>query len=342
MLRPCAAIFLAATVLLGSFGADLPGATAQEATPADCPAATPEENLAVVRRFYEEGVNGGDLAVFDDVVAPDAIYHAATMSDASGPEALKAIFDDLFAGLPGTQYTLLFSIASPDAVAVRYEASGVHSGEFRGFAPTGETITWQQSTFVHLACGQISEMWSEVSQFDRLRQFGGLAADSPAARMAGSGADSVPLAATPASEAERCEPESPEATLALVDRVRAEVYNQGDFSVMPEIFSQDYVHGSANGPDAVGIEEGARRIGTFVTAFPDLEWTFDEVIVDGNHISARWTTRGTHDGDLAGVAPTGLPVAFTGISHFTVQCGKIVEFQTEMDAAGMLAQVGGM
>lgn len=342
MLTVRTAVFLiAALVLFGSLGSGFPEVGAQEATPTECPAATPEENLAVVRRFYEEGVNNGDLSVFDEVIAPDAVYRAATVMDATGPEALKDIFDDLFAGLPGTQYTLLSSTAGPDAVAVRYQASGVHSGEFRGFAPSGETITWTQSTFVHVACGQIDEMWSEVSQLDRLRQFGGLEPDSPAARMAGDGAGSSPPAASPASEADTCEPQTPENVLAVVDRVRTEVYNAGNFDVMPEIFAADYVHGSANGPNAHGIEEGAQRIGIFLTAFPDLEWTFDEVIVEGDRASARWTIRGTNDGELVGAPPTGNPVEFTGISHFTVTCGKVVEFQTEMDAAGMLAQAAG-
>jgi steroid delta-isomerase-like uncharacterized protein len=128
--------------------------------------------------------------------------------------------------------------------------------------------------------------------------------------------------------------------IAVVDRVRAEVYNAGNFDVMPEIFADGYLHGSANGPDAIGIAEGARRIGGFVTALPDLEWTFDDVIGEGDRVAARWTTRGTHDGDLLGFSPTGKPVEFTGISFFTVRCGKVVEFQTEMDAAGLLEQVG--
>lgn len=313
---------------------------AQEATPAtDCPTATPEENLVVVRRFFEEGINAADLSVFDEVLSPDVIYHSATVADDSGPEGVKNIYSAALVGFPGIQYHFLASATGPDAVAVRYQAEGVHSGEFRGLAPTGKTITWTQSTFAHVACGQITEIWAEVSQLDRLRQLGVLATEGPAARMAGVGAPEATAVATPPSS-ESCATPSPEDALAVVDRVRSEVYNDGNFAVMPEIFSEDYVHGSANGPDAIGIEAGAQRIGTFVTAFPDLEWTFDEVVVDGNHVSARWTTRGMHNGELAGFAPTGKPVAFNGISLFTVQCGKVVEFQTEMDAAGMLEQVG--
>jgi steroid delta-isomerase-like uncharacterized protein len=149
-------------------------------------------------------------------------------------------------------------------------------------------------------------------------------------------------AASPAApvDSASCEPQSPRETIAVADRVREEVYNSGNFDVMPEIFAEGYVHGSANGPDAIGIAEGTRRIRGFVTALPDLEWTFDEVIAESDRVAARWTTRGTHDGDLLGFAPTGMPVEFTGISFFTVRCGKVVEFQTEMDAAGLLEQVG--
>ncbi len=335
-------ILVGLTLLLGS--ARLPAAVtgAQGATPtADCQATTPGENLAIVRSFFEEGMNGADLSVIDRVAAPDVIYHGATVADESGLDALKRIYGEALTGFPGIQYTLLTSVADGDAVALRFNVEGVHTGEFRGLAPTGNTITWNHSAFAHVACGRISEMWAEIDQLDRLREFGILAAEGPAARMAGAPSDSTatPTMPTPTDSAS-CALQSPHETIAVVDRVRAEVYNAGNFDVMPEIFADGYLHGSANGPDAIGIAEGARRIGGFVTALPDLEWTFDEVIAEGDRVAARWTTRGTHDGDLLGFAPTGKPVEFTGISFFTVRCGKVVEFQTEMDAAGLLEQVG--
>ena len=313
-------------------------ALAQEATPAaTCAETTPEENLAVLQRFFA-GVNSADLSLFDEVVAPDVIYHGATVGDETGLEALKRIYGEALTGFPGIQYTLLTSTTGPDAVAARYQASGVHSGEFRGLAPTGNPITWTHSTFAHVACGKIVEMWAEVSQLDRLRQFGALATEGPAPILAGENSS----AATPVAAAAtaQCAPASPEELIAVADRVREEVYNEADLDAMPEIFAAGYLHGSANGPDAVGIEQGGRRIATFLTAFPDLEWQFDEVVAEGDRVSARWTVRGTHNGDLAGFAPTGKPIEMTGISHFTIRCGKVVEFQTEMDAAGMLQQVG--
>jgi steroid delta-isomerase-like uncharacterized protein len=312
---------------------------AQQATPeATCVAATPEENLAIVRRFYEEGVNGGDVNVFDEVAAPDIIYHSATVGPKTNVEDLKKTYQEAIDAFDGLTYTLLSSAVGPDAVAVRYEAQGKHTGEFRKIAPTGQTITWMHSAIAHVECGKIVEMWAQVNQLDRLKQLGVLATEGPAAKMAGAPASvATPIAA---SDTASCAPESSEDVLAVVDKMRTEVYNGGNLDAMPEFFAEGYIHGSANGPDAIGIEEGARRIGTFLTAFPDLEWTFDEVVVDGDHVAARWTTRGTQDGDLAGFPATGKPVEFAGISNFTVRCGKIVEFQTEMDVVGLLEQIG--
>src|SRR5215204_1361064 len=130
-----AALFLIGLVmLLGSAGPPTPVIAAQLATPAgDCRTTTPAENLAIVRSFYEEGVNGADLSVFDRVAAPDIVYYGATVGDESGLEALKRIYGEALTGFPGIQYTLLTSVADGDAVALRYSVEGVHTGDFRGW-----------------------------------------------------------------------------------------------------------------------------------------------------------------------------------------------------------------
>ena len=128
-------LLVALSMLLGSAELPAPVTAAQEATPAaECPATTPEENVAVVRSFFEEGVNGADLAVFDRVAAPDIVYHGATVGDESGLEALKRIYGEALTGFPGIQYTLLTSVADGDAVAVRYVVEG---RAHRGFPRTG-------------------------------------------------------------------------------------------------------------------------------------------------------------------------------------------------------------
>ena len=157
-----AVLLVALAMLLGSIGPPAPETAAQGATPAaDCPT-TPAENLAVVRSFYEEGVNGADLSVFDQVAAPDIVYYGATVGNESGLQVLKRVYGEALTAFPGLQYTLLTSVADGDAVAVRYQVEGVHTGEFRGLAPSSNTITWTHSAFAGVECGRISEMWAEI------------------------------------------------------------------------------------------------------------------------------------------------------------------------------------
>jgi hypothetical protein len=51
------------------------------------------------------------------------------------------------------------------------------------------------------------------------------------------------------------------------------------------------------------------------SAFPDLRITFDEQVAEGDRVVTRWTCRGTHKGELMGVAPTGKQVTVTGSPH---------------------------
>src|SRR5687768_3352498 len=100
-------LLVALAMLLGSMGLLTPDTAAQGATPAaDCPVTTPDENLAIVHSFYEEGVNGADLSVFDRVAAPNIVYYGATVGNESGLQALKRVYGEALAGFPGLQYTL--------------------------------------------------------------------------------------------------------------------------------------------------------------------------------------------------------------------------------------------
>src|SRR5687767_14492508 len=99
--RHSAARFLVGLgILLGTIGSVAPVALGQEATPAaTCAAVTPDANAAVVRRFFEEGVNTGNHDVFDEVVTPDVVYAGATVGDESGLAALKRIYGEALTGL---------------------------------------------------------------------------------------------------------------------------------------------------------------------------------------------------------------------------------------------------
>lgn len=74
-------------------------------------------------------------------------------------------------------------------------------------------------------------------------------------------------------------------------------------------------------------------------AFPDLRFTADVVVCDGEFVAGRWTMTGTNTGvfDLFGLPPTGCQVTMTGQEIFRVRDGKFAEVWHQEDGPGMLA-----
>jgi len=72
----------------------------------------------------------------------------------------------------------------------------------------------------------------------------------------------------------------------------------------------------------------------------DRQSTVEDQIAEGDKVMTRWTYRGTHKGDLMGIAPTDKQVTVTGICIDRIVGGKIVEEWGEMDNLGMMQQLG--
>jgi predicted ester cyclase len=68
--------------------------------------------------------------------------------------------------------------------------------------------------------------------------------------------------------------------------------------------------------------------------------TVKEQIAEGDTVATRWKAHGTHDGELAGIAPTGKEVTVKGFTFSRLENGKVVEERQVWDALGMLVQLG--
>jgi steroid delta-isomerase-like uncharacterized protein len=126
-----------------------------------------------------------------------------------------------------------------------------------------------------------------------------------------------------------------------VRRVFEEVWNKKNFPVADELYAANYTHHDPSTPDAGrGPESEKKRVTLYHNAFPDLRLTPEDIIAEGEMVTARWTCRGTHKGDLGGIAPTGKPIAISGVSICRFENGKIVEGWINWDALGMMQQLG--
>ena len=131
---------------------------------------------------------------------------------------------------------------------------------------------------------------------------------------------------------------SEEENKAVIYR-HVEVLNKGDLSIVDEIISPDYVYhrptGELNGRD------GFKQIVTMVrNAFPDINYTIDDMVAEGDTVAARYTWTGTFKGELMGMAPTGKQFTMTSAYFYRFSDGKEVEATPFIDLLTFYKQLG--
>ena len=120
-----------------------------------------------------------------------------------------------------------------------------------------------------------------------------------------------------------------------------ELWNKGNLSLADELFDPNYAHHDPSTPDfGRGPESERKRATLYRTAFPDLQLTIEDVIAEGETVMARWSCRGTHKGDLSGIAPTGKQFTISGVSIARLANGKLAEGWVNWDAQGLMQQLG--
>ena len=136
----------------------------------------PEELKARARRFPEELLTQGDLAIADELLAPDCLHHAPAPL-APGVADVKRWVATLRRAFPDLSAVVEAEIAEGDTVVQRITCSGTHAGAFLGLLPTGQRATWQLVAIQRIGPdGKCAEHWSSVDLLGLLRQLGGLTA----------------------------------------------------------------------------------------------------------------------------------------------------------------------
>ena len=126
---------------------------------------------------------------------------------------------------------------------------------------------------------------------------------------------------------------------ALARRFFEELCNGRDIAVADEIVAADYVSHGPQAPPAEGPDGVKARVAVYQDAL-DGYWDVQEVQSTGDRVVVRWIGRGTHNGELMGVSPTGAEIAVEAITILRIADGKIAEEWTVWDALGLLQQVG--
>jgi steroid delta-isomerase-like uncharacterized protein len=125
-------------------------------------------------------------------------------------------------------------------------------------------------------------------------------------------------------------------------RFLEEVWNKRNMAVLNEIIANDHVNtGPGTLPGLPTGPEGSKQfVQVYLNAFPDVHFTIDDQIAEGDKVVTRWTASGTHKGELAGIPATGKSSTVTGINVERIVNGKIVESWGIFDQFGMMQQLG--
>src|SRR5919108_290176 len=135
---------------------------------------------------------------------------------------------------------------------------------------------------------------------------------------------------------------SAEMNKVIVRRFVEEVQNGGDLTVVDELAAPGYVNHSAP-PGVPADREGLKQLtAMFRRAFPDGRMTIEDMVAEGDRVATRKTFRGTHQGELMGIPPTGQAVAIGLIDIVRVMDGQVVESWNAADNLGLLRQIGAL
>ncbi len=130
---------------------------------------------------------------------------------------------------------------------------------------------------------------------------------------------------------------------ARARRLADEVLSQGDLAIAHELVAADYVHhvpGDQPAPGLTGLKEWVTLMHR---TFPDFHVIVEDEIAEGDRVVQRMTARGTHQGELFGVSPTGNAVCIPFIEINRVGLdGKFLEHWSAVDLFGLLQQLGAL
>jgi steroid delta-isomerase-like uncharacterized protein len=133
----------------------------------------PEENKAIVRRWYEDLFNPGNLDVADEIITQDHVHHDPTPPDLPpGPEGQRQLASLYRNAFPDAHTTVEDQLAEGDKVVTRWTARGTHRGELMGVPPSGNRVEISGIAIYRVSGGKVEETWSNYDALGIMQQIG--------------------------------------------------------------------------------------------------------------------------------------------------------------------------
>ncbi len=120
-----------------------------------------------------------------------------------------------------------------------------------------------------------------------------------------------------------------------------EFINTGSEELAQELISTAAIFHVPGRAEPVKGPQGYLEVIAMMRAgFPDIQWTLEETIFEGNKIAARFTMRGTHHGNFFGVPATGKKIQVQAMNFYRLSDGRFIEERGQPDLLALLQQIG--
>jgi steroid delta-isomerase-like uncharacterized protein len=284
---------------------------------------TAEEKRAVIIKYFTEVVIPRRLEMIEQYINQDVKEHSAPLMDMHPIEAVKAFLRLNFDAFPWLWYDVYHLLVDGDCVILVSYIEGEFSGKpLLGAPPTGKHFRIPNLEVICIPELKFAEHWGGIDLIGLAEQIG-----LPMFGMAGG--------AAPADE-----------TLEEAKRL-AEQYiagmNQGDIDMTMDVFADSFVdHQVVPGGASLGNTKADVRQAheMLKMAFPDVRFTLEDLLVEGNSVVMRVSGEGTQQGPFFGSPATGKHIKWTGVRLLRYEDGRFAEGTSELDQVGILQQMG--
>jgi len=262
-----------------------------------------EENKATLYRTFEEVWNKGNWSVIPEVISPD--YDHGNYKGHNGYKQLVTMYRTAF---PDILITIDQVIGEGQWLAYRFTAHGTFKTRFADVGPTGKKAKWSQWAFTRYKDGKVMTNLPLANILDFYQQVG---------------------VAPPVFRQEE------ERNKETLHRLYDEVWNKGNMSVAAELVSPEY--------DSYGFKgvEGYKQLVTnYRSAFPDIHYTIDQIIGEGDWLAYQITTSGTFKSKLLNIEPTGKEATWKRAFFSQYKDGKVVTAVSYTDTVEFYKQIG--
>ncbi|MES2122318.1 MAG: ester cyclase [Chlamydiota bacterium] len=134
---------------------------------------TPQQNEEIIKKYFEEAWNRGNLDVLDEIIAPNYLNHSPGMPNPPpGPEGLKPIIRGLRKAFPDLHFTIENMVVTAHQVAIHSIMHGTHQGDLFGLPPTGKKVKVNQMQIERIVDGKIVEHWRQSDDLGMMKQLG--------------------------------------------------------------------------------------------------------------------------------------------------------------------------